>query len=124
MVNQQTLGGRIGLSRNARNLTTEQVAKRIGVKVSTLQNWENDRSEPRPSKLQMLAGVLKVPVLWLLAGNTMDEDFEVDIDVSETADIAAKLEQLHHHHQQTAKLIFELISDIRRLQRDIDDDVA
>ena len=124
MVNQQTLGGRIGLSRDARNLTIEQVAKRIGVKVSTLQNWENDRSEPRPSKLQMLAGVLKVPVLWLLAGNTIDQDFEVDIDVSETADITAKLEQLHQHHQQTAKLIFELMSDIRRLQRDIDEDVA
>jgi len=120
----QTLGGRMSLARSARGLSVEQVAKRLGVKESTINNWEGDRSEPRPSKMQMLAGVLNVPVLWLLAGKTVDNELDININVSETSKLVSKLDQLHHHHQQTAKIIFELMSDIRRLQHDLDQDAG
>ena len=34
----------------------------------TVEGWENDISEPRANKLQMLSGVLNVPIPWLLTG--------------------------------------------------------
>jgi transcriptional regulator with XRE-family HTH domain len=38
------------------------------VKVKTIRAWENDRSEPRANRLQMLAGILGVSIMWLLNG--------------------------------------------------------
>ncbi len=35
-----------------------QLARRIAVKATTLQNWESDRSEPTPEKLAKLVGLL------------------------------------------------------------------
>ncbi|MSU89890.1 helix-turn-helix domain-containing protein [Rhodobacteraceae bacterium 2CG4] len=45
-----------------------QLARRLGIKTQTLQNWEEDRAEPRANKLQMLAGVLNVSIVWLMSG--------------------------------------------------------
>ena len=33
-----------------------------------MHGWEEDRSEPRANKLQMLSGMLNVSLLWLLSG--------------------------------------------------------
>jgi len=63
-----TLGGRIVHAREAQDLTTSQLARRLGVKTSTLHGWENDRSEPRPNRLLTLAGILNVSPTWLLTG--------------------------------------------------------
>ncbi len=63
-----TFGDRLALSREAQGLTQEQLAKRLGLRVQTVQNWEFDRSEPRANKLQMLAGFLNVSMIWLLTG--------------------------------------------------------
>lgn len=63
-----TLGGRIVSGREAAGLTTAQLARRLGVKSATLQNWETDRSEPRSNKLFMLAGLLNVSPTWLING--------------------------------------------------------
>ena len=63
-----TFGDRLALARESQNLTQEQLAKRLGLRVQTIQNWESDRSEPRANKLQMLAGFLYVSMIWLLTG--------------------------------------------------------
>ena len=63
-----TLGGRIVYAREAEELTTSQLARRLGVKSSTLQAWESDRSEPRSNQLITLAGLLNVSPTWLLTG--------------------------------------------------------
>ena len=42
--------------------------ERIGVRPATLRNWEEDRAEPRANKLQMLAGLLNAPMIWLMSG--------------------------------------------------------
>ena len=34
----------------------------------TLRNWEEDRAEPRANRLQMLAGMLDVSLVWLISG--------------------------------------------------------
>lgn len=120
---QESMGERIASARLARGLSEDQVAKRVGVKLSTFNHWESNRSEPRPSKLQILSGVLNVPVLWLLAGQEMTHTMDYNVSTSETAILTNKLNQLLQLNQQTSKLIFELESEVRRIQREMDNDL-
>ncbi|MBY6004219.1 helix-turn-helix domain-containing protein [Salipiger bermudensis] len=63
-----TFGDRIAAAREAAGMGQEKLARRLGVKLKTLHGWENDLSEPRANKLQMLAGLLNVSIMWLLTG--------------------------------------------------------
>lgn len=63
-----TFGDRLAGAREASDLTQAGLARRLGVKTNTIRSWENDMSEPRANKLQMLAGVLAVSIMWLLNG--------------------------------------------------------
>lgn len=63
-----TFGDRIAASREAAGMNQDKLARRLGIKLKTLQGWENDLSEPRANKLQMLAGLLNVSMGWLLTG--------------------------------------------------------
>ena len=63
-----TFGDRMTGAREAAGLSQAELAKRLGVKVKTIRGWENDQSEPRANKLQMLAGLLGVSIMWLLSG--------------------------------------------------------
>ncbi|GMG82720.1 helix-turn-helix transcriptional regulator [Paralimibaculum aggregatum] len=63
-----TLGDRLALAREQQGLSQAQLARRLGLRVQTVRNWENDRSEPRANKLQMVAGILNVSMVWLLTG--------------------------------------------------------
>ncbi|MEO0913280.1 MAG: helix-turn-helix transcriptional regulator [Pseudomonadota bacterium] len=63
-----TFGDRIATAREALGMSQKQLARRLGIKVQTLRNWEEDRSEPRANKLQMLAGMLNVSIIWLMSG--------------------------------------------------------
>lgn len=62
------LGKRIKASRKAKGWTQSELAQRLGVKDKTIADWESEKSEPRASRLANLAGVLGVPLLWLIAG--------------------------------------------------------
>lgn len=61
-----TFGDRLAGAREAAGLTQEELAQRLGVRLTTLQNWEEDLAEPRGNRLQMLAGMLNVSLAWLL----------------------------------------------------------
>ena len=63
-----TFGDRVTGAREARGMTRRELADRLGVRVKTLESWEEDRADPRANKLQMLAGVLGVSRMWLLTG--------------------------------------------------------
>ncbi len=63
-----TLGGRISLARDARDITVEEAADVLGVEPATWTAWENDRAEPRSNRIDMMAGVLQVSVTWLMSG--------------------------------------------------------
>lgn len=63
-----TFGDRLAAAREAAGMTQGAFAKRLGVKLKTLQSWENDLSEPRANRLSMLAGFLNVSIVWLLTG--------------------------------------------------------
>lgn len=64
-----TFGDRLTAAREAQGLTQAQLAKRLGVKQRTVEGWENDTSEPRANKLQMVAGLLNISLRWLLTGD-------------------------------------------------------
>lgn len=63
-----TFGDRLAASREAAGMTQEVLAKRLGVKIKSLQAWEDDVSEPRANRLSMLAGILNVSIVWLITG--------------------------------------------------------
>ena len=63
-----TFGDRLAAAREAAELSQKNLAKRLGVKAKTVAAWENDISEPRANRLQMLAGLLNVSLMWLLNG--------------------------------------------------------
>jgi transcriptional regulator with XRE-family HTH domain len=63
-----TFGDRMTGAREASGFSQAELARRLGVKVKTIRAWENDQSEPRANKLQMLAGMLGVSIMWLLSG--------------------------------------------------------
>ncbi|WP_428977595.1 helix-turn-helix domain-containing protein [Roseitalea porphyridii] len=95
-----TLGGRIVSAREAAGLTTAQLARRLGVKSATLQNWETDRSEPRSNKLFMLAGLLNVSPTWLINGLGAAPSDEI----AANGDQAALREQLIDMRNQLERL--------------------
>lgn len=79
---QATLGDRIAAGREALGMSQSQLAKRLGVTTDALEEWEFDQSAPRSNRLQMLAGVLNVSLIWLISGES--DGFEDDDEDSET----------------------------------------
>lgn len=69
---QATLGDRLTAAREAAGLSLAGLAGRLGVRSKTLRDWENDVSEPRANRLQMLAALLGVSLRWLLTGQGED----------------------------------------------------
>ena len=63
-----TFGDRVAAARERAGMTQSQLARRLGVKLSTLRGWEDDLSEPRANRLSMMAGILNVSIMWLLTG--------------------------------------------------------
>lgn len=63
-----TLGDRINGAREAAGLSQTELARRLGVRLATIRAWEDDQADPRANKLQMLAGLLGVSIMWLLTG--------------------------------------------------------
>ncbi|HEY9040016.1 MAG TPA: helix-turn-helix transcriptional regulator [Roseovarius sp.] len=63
-----TFGDRLAGARELAGMTQAELAKRLGVKKKTMEDWENDVRDPRAMRLSMLAGLLNVSLLWLLTG--------------------------------------------------------
>jgi transcriptional regulator with XRE-family HTH domain len=118
---QTTIGIRIEQARGQAGLSLSQLARRMAVKPKTLENWESARSEPRGHKLVMLAGVLQVPLIWLLTGDTPQTWGRVP-PVSETAEIAQKLERALVMQRDLTALLGEVSADVAQLQLRLDED--
>ncbi len=110
-----TLGGRISRARDALDLTTSQLARRLGVKSETVSAWESDRSEPRANRLTMLAGVMGVSPTWLLNGVG---------DAPQQSQVTSELHLLHmqvarlkESQTEAQRLIESIESELRRVSK-------
>lgn len=121
-MNESTLVGyQIVKAREAKGLSSLQLAKRLGVEEGTLLDWENERGSPRANRLAQIAGVLGVPLAWLIAGEVDKDVTEYDApDLKETASIESKLENAEQLIQQLSALVVDLRGQTRRVQRELD----
>ncbi|MCR9150561.1 MAG: helix-turn-helix domain-containing protein [Rhodobacteraceae bacterium] len=118
-----TFGDRVTGAREARGMTRKQLAERLGVRVKTLESWEEDRADPRANKLQMLAGVLGVSLMWLLTGEGDGVDGPLDPDdpgaaaartvLDEARQIRAEIGALAERMGRLEKRLRVLISEAR-----------
>lgn len=93
-----TFGDRLVLAREAMGLRQGQLARRMGVKLTTLRNWEEDRAEPRANRLQMLAGMLNVSMVWLMSGRGTPPPETSANQGSGVAPLLDDLRTLRHEH--------------------------
>ncbi|MEO1562066.1 MAG: helix-turn-helix transcriptional regulator [Pseudomonadota bacterium] len=63
-----TFGDRLEAARNARGLTLESFAEKLGVALDVVEAWENNMKLPRANRMQMISGLLNVSLVWLLNG--------------------------------------------------------
>lgn len=111
-----TFGDRIEAARLAARMTQGQLAKRLGVKLSTLKHWEQDLSEPRANKLQMLAGLLNVSLTWLLNGEGEGVAGPDAIDQAPDAGAMAALGEIREIRTQMAGMADRLALLEKRLR--------
>ena len=78
-----TFGDRVAAARENADMTQAALAKRLGIKQSTLRGWEDDLSEPRANRLATLAGVLGVSMMWLINGEGDGIDAPDDAQTSD-----------------------------------------
>lgn len=112
-----TFGDRLAGAREAAGLTQEEMAQRLGVRLTTVQAWEEDLAEPRGNRLQMLAGMLNVSLTWLLTarGDGLDEPREESPREAANKDIALVMAELRALRARAAGLA----DDIARVEKQL-----
>ena len=97
-----TFGDRLARAREQAGMDQSQLARRIGVRVSTIRNWETDRSEPRANRLQILSGLLNVSIVWLMTGIGDGPRGETEAELS--TDMKALLTELRELRLEQTRL--------------------
>ena len=105
-----TLGGRISMARETSGLSIDQVVKRLGVKATTYEAWEADRSEPRANKLVALAGILNISPPYLLSG-LGKQPSKLGLPERQIRQLTAQIEQL----EQNLKTASASLRQIKRI---------
>ncbi|MFS4580247.1 helix-turn-helix domain-containing protein [Phaeobacter sp. C3_T13_0] len=93
-----TFGDRVAAAREAAGMTQAELARRLGIKKTTLAGWEQDLSEPRANKLSMMAGLLNVSMRWLLTGE--GEGMEAPAGEQVPQDLAAVMTELRQLREE------------------------
>jgi transcriptional regulator with XRE-family HTH domain len=110
-----TFGDRLAGAREAAGMTQAQMARRLGVKKTTIAAWENDLSEPRANRLSMMAGMVNVSIMWLLTGEGegMDAPVEAEEGAPELADVVAELRSIRGEMRASAERAAKLEKRVR-----------
>ena len=115
-----TFGDRVTGAREAMGWSQKELAKRLGVKLKTVLGWEDDLSEPRANKLQMLAGVLNISLVWLLTGDG-DGVSEPQENIQMPADVKGLLTEMRQLRTKMKENIDQLGRLEKRLRNTIPD---
>ncbi len=112
-----TFGDRVAVAREAQGLSAKSLAHKMGINPKTVEKWENDLSEPRANKLQMLAGVLNVSLPWLLTGEGEQPDAPVE-EPNDVAELMTEMRVLRTQLGQAADRIGVLEKRLKSVMND------
>ncbi len=111
-----TFGDRLAAAREQAKLSQAGLAKRLGVKASTVRKWEDDLAEPRANRLSMLAGVLGVSLGWLITGDGEGVDGpDIDTVDADMATMLAELREVRASFKAKADQIGRIEKRLRKL---------
>jgi transcriptional regulator with XRE-family HTH domain len=116
-----SIAHRLVEAREAAGLTQAEAARLAAVSQKTLKAWEAGKTTPRPNKLQMLAGVFSVPLLWLLGGGEQYEP--VESRTSRLDILEQKVSRLADLQREISVISGEIAADltaIRQLEAELD----
>ncbi|MEV8466514.1 helix-turn-helix domain-containing protein [Fluviibacterium sp. DFM31] len=115
-----TFGDRLAGAREAAGMSRGQLARRLGVKETTVAKWEDDFSEPRANKLQMLSGILGVSLTWLLTaeGEGLDGPAVEDTISDDLAAILTEMRVLKSEMQRSADRVGLLEKRLRQVLKE------
>lgn len=111
-----TFGDRLAGARETAGLSQQELAQRLGVRLTTLQAWEEDLAEPRGNRLQMLAGMLNVSLRWLLTAEGDGLAVPAGEGAQLSSEAAAALGELARLRAQAGALAAEIAEVERRIR--------
>lgn len=117
-----TFGDRLAAAREAASMTQETLAKRLGVKLKTIQAWEDDVSEPRANRLSTLAGVLNISMIWLITGEGegLPDPSEEDLLTPDINAVLTDIRALQGRFKAGADTLGRLEKRLRTLLKETD----
>lgn len=110
-----TFGDRLAAAREQAGMTQTDLAKRLGVKLSTLKKWEDDLLEPRANRLSIMAGILNVSLMWLLngEGEGVSEPDESDLMTPDINEVLIELREMKATMKSNAEKLGRLEKKLR-----------
>jgi len=110
-----TFGDRLSAGREQAGMDQETLAKRLGVRVTTVRKWEDDHAEPRANRLSMLAGLLNVSMMWLINGEGEGLDEPEPDTNADVATVLAEMRVLSAEMHKKAEAMARLEKKLRQL---------
>ena len=107
-----SMGSRLREARERTGTSAAALAEALGVNVTSIKAWENDKRTPRANKLVNIAGVLGVSVRWLLEGQaepTRRESAPLSIET-----LRREVEQLRSHLSRAQSRLESMTSMLAR----------
>jgi transcriptional regulator with XRE-family HTH domain len=110
-----TIGGRLSRARDASGFDIRDLAWRLGVGTTSINDWESDRSQPDARSLTKISGLLNVSLSWILHGiGTSPDETGAPLAVES---FGTQLDRLKLLHVETGELISRLEGDLERLRQ-------
>lgn len=98
----KSFGEKLKEARNRKNLKQSELAKQLGVKNTTISNWENNISKPDLDMLSYICGVLEVKVSYFLDAKLPEDEITI-----QEFEIIKKYRSLDSHGQETVNIILD-----------------
>ena len=107
MIDKDTLGGRITILRNAKQLSQKSLAEQLGVSTTAICKWEQNAGSPTRSNLIALCHFFSTSASWIVMGME-----QVSSKTSERI-----TEKLNQYFSDSEILAFEHLVDEMALSR-------